>query len=129
MNPTSQFGEICWSELATNDVKTAKDFYGNLFGWEFKDNNMDGMTYTEIKSNNKVFGGIWGIPKEMQQHIPPHWMSYVLVENVDTSLEKAMTNGCSVKKEATNVGDFGRFAVIQDPTGAHIALWQMLRAK
>lgn len=79
-----------------------------------------------IKLKNKVFGGIWSIPKGQEKQIPPHWMSYILVENLEESLEKARMHGASIMKPATTAGDFGRFAIITDPTGAHIALWQTL---
>ena len=126
MNDKSTIGEFCWNELATSNVQAAKDFYGKVFGWEFSDHEMGDMTYTTIRLNNKEFGGIWSIPKDKEKQIPPHWLAYILVESVDKSLEKARKHGASVVKPASNVGDFGRFSIITDPTGAHIALWQSL---
>lgn len=119
--------EFCWNELATTNVKAAKDFYGKVFGWKFTDHEMGDMTYTMIKTDDKEFGGIWAIPKDKEKQIPPHWMGYILVENLDDSLEKSTKNGASIMKPATLAGDMGRFAIITDPTGAHIALWQTLR--
>lgn len=120
-------GEFCWNELATSNVKAAKDFYGNVFGWKFSENQMGDMTYTMIKKNDKDFAGIWAIPKDQAEHIPPHWMAYILVENLDDALQKAQKHGATIVKPATNAGDMGRLGIIQDPTGAHIALWQPLR--
>jgi predicted enzyme related to lactoylglutathione lyase len=127
MADKQKIGEFCWNELATPNVKAAKDFYGKVFGWEFLDHEMEDATYTMIKLNGKDVGGIWAVPKDKQKLIPPHWMAYILVEKVEDSLEKARKHGATVVKPTTNVGDFGRFAVITDPTGAHIALWQPLR--
>lgn len=128
MKDQSRVGEVCWNELATSNVQAAKDFYGKVFGWQFTDHDMEECTYTMIKINEKEFGGIWSIPKDQEKEIPPHWMAYILVENVDGSLDKARNNGATIIKSATNVGDFGRFAIITDPTGAHIALWQSLKS-
>lgn len=123
-----KFGEFCWTELATPNVQAAKDFYGKTFGWKFVDHDMGNMTYTMIKMNDKKeLGGIWSIPKDKQNEIPPHWMVYILVDNVDESLKKASQNGATILKSATDVADFGRMGIIIDPTGAHIALWQSLR--
>ena len=125
MNQTP--GDFCWNELATSDLKTAKDFYGKVFGWEFVEHEMGDMTYTMIKHKDKnLCAGIWAIPKDKQKQIPPHWLAYILVENLEKALEKATKHGAAIMKPATNAGDFGRFAVITDPTGAHIALWQSL---
>jgi uncharacterized protein len=123
-------GEICWTELATPNAKAAKDFYGKTFGWQFSDQEMGDMTYTVIKFNNKDLGGIWSIPKGQEKEIPPHWMTYILVDNIEEALKKAQKNGAKVMKPTTEVGEnFGKLAVIVDPTGAHIALWQSLRGK
>lgn len=129
MTDQPKIGEFCWNELATSNIQAAKDFYGKVFGWEFSDHDMGEMTYTMIKLKNKEFGGMWSIPKDQQKQIPPHWMAYILVENLDESLNKALSQDASIVKPASNAGDFGRFAIITDPTGAHIALWQVLRKK
>jgi predicted enzyme related to lactoylglutathione lyase len=127
MSGQPQVGEFCWNELATSNLQAAKDFYGKVFDWQFSDHDMGEMTYTMIKRNDKEFGGIWTIPKDQTKEIPPHWMTYILIENLEESLEKATKNGATIVKPATNAGDMGRFSIITDPTGAHIALWQTLR--
>jgi predicted enzyme related to lactoylglutathione lyase len=50
------------------------------------------------------------------------------VENLDKSVEKAKSLGATIKVPQTPVSDFGRFAVIIDPTGAYFALWQSLKS-
>ena len=37
MNPFQSPGAFCWSELITNDVQAGKTFYGEIFGWRFKE--------------------------------------------------------------------------------------------
>lgn len=122
-----KIGEFCWNELATPNVQAAKDFYGKVFGWKFFDQEMGDMTYTMIKLNDKDIGGIWAIPKDKQKEIPPHWMSYILVENLEDALAKAQKHGATIMKPPTNAGEHGRLAIFTDPTGAHIALWQPLK--
>jgi uncharacterized protein len=126
MSEMPKLGEFCWNELATTNVQAAKDFYGKVFGWEFVDHAMGDATYTMIRKNGKDFAGIWAIPKNREKEVPPHWMAYILVEDVEKSLEKASKNGASIIKPVSNVGEMGRFAIITDPIGAHIALWQPL---
>ncbi|KTD25491.1 glycoxylase [Legionella lansingensis] len=121
-----ELGQFCWNELATPDVKKAKDFYGKVFGWQFEDHDMDQMTYTIIKTHNKEFAGIWHIPSDQQHQIPPHWMAYILVSDVASALDKAKQHGAKEIKGVTKAGDMGKFAIITDPTGAHLALWQSL---
>ena len=125
MNNTGT-GEFCWNELATPDVKVAKDFYGKVCNWEFTEHDMGDTTYTMITCNGKDFGGMWQIPKDNPDHIPPHWMGYILVDNVEETLEKAKKAGAKVKMPVTMAGNFGRFAIIIDPVGAPIAFWESL---
>ncbi|CEG58541.1 VOC family protein [Legionella fallonii] len=119
-------GQFCWNELATPNIQEAKDFYSKVFGWQFTDIKSPEMTYTLIKLNDKDIGGIWQIPTEQQAQIPPHWMAYILVDDVTKSLEKAKHNGANEVKGVTPAGDMGLFAIITDPSGAHVALWQPL---
>jgi predicted enzyme related to lactoylglutathione lyase len=131
MEDKLNFGQFCWNELATANVQAAKDFYGKVFNWKFQDHDMGDMTYTMINNGNaeRGFGGIWAIPKDKQKEIPPHWIGYILVENLDKSLEQVKTAGGNIMKPAADAGNMGRFAIITDPTGAHIALWQILEKK
>jgi predicted enzyme related to lactoylglutathione lyase len=63
--------------------------------------------------------------KEMlDQKIPPHWLSYVSVENADETAAKAGEFGATVQLEPFDVMDVGRMAMIEDPTGAFVAIWQ-----
>ncbi|MDP1604534.1 MAG: VOC family protein [Legionella sp.] len=120
-------GQFCWNELATTSVKDAKDFYGEIFGWEFTDHKMGDITYTMIKNGDKEFGGMWQIPNDQQEDIPPHWMGYILVDDLEKTLKKAESLGATIKMPATAAGDYGRFGIIIDPTGAHIAFWESIR--
>ncbi|MBS0357828.1 MAG: VOC family protein [Proteobacteria bacterium] len=123
-NTTPQYGEFCWNELMTNYTEKAKSFYTTLFNWKTQSHDMGKMTYTMFMSGEKGIGGMLQTPKDKVGQISPHWMSYISVENVDATLEKAESLGAKVKVPATAAGDFGIFAVIEDPTGAHIAFWQ-----
>jgi uncharacterized protein len=129
MTDRPKSGDFCWNELATPNLQATKDFYGKVFGWKFADHDMGESTYTMIKHNEKEIGGIWSIPKEQTKHIPPHWMTYILVEDAEKALEKANKHGASTVKPVTAAGEMGRFAIITDPSGAHIALWQPLNQK
>lgn len=119
-------GEFCWNELATHDLKSAKEFYSKLLGWQYTEHEMDGMTYTMIKAKDDAFGGIWQIPTDKKDEIPPHWMGYILVEDVEETVEKAKKLGATVKVPVMKAGEMGKLAMVVDPTGAHIAFWQAM---
>ena len=119
-------GEFCWNELMTSDASQAKEFYGKLFDWTSEEIPMKNLTYTIFKKGEKGIGGMLQIPTQEQGKIPPHWLSYILVANLDEMIHKAETLGAQVKVGATLVDGMGRFAILVDPTGAAIALWETI---
>lgn len=127
-NGIPQSGEFCWNELMTPDTQKAEAFYTALLGWTTQVHDMGEMTYTMFMSGEKNIGGMLQTPKDKIGQIPPHWMSYICVENVEKTIEKAKALGASIKVPVTNVTDMGAFAIITDPTGAHIAFWQSIKS-
>ena len=121
-----QPGTFSWIDLATTDPEAAKKFYAELFGLKAVDTPAGpDMVYTMLMLEDKPVAALYQLNKEQQdQGIPPHWDSYVTVENVDTAVEKAKTLQGTVLKEPFDVMESGRMGIIQDPTGAVLALWQ-----
>lgn len=124
--PNYKPGTFCWVELGTSDSAAAKNFYTQLFGWEYVDFQMgpDGV-YTMVKLSGIDVGALYELMPEMKaQGIPPYWLSYVSVTSVDETAEKAKAAGATLVKEPFDVVNAGRMAVVQDPAGAVFALWQ-----
>jgi uncharacterized protein len=120
-------GTFCWVELATKDSAAAKRFYTSLFGWEVDDMPIpDGGTYTMLKKNGKQVGALYQLGPQ-QQGVPPHWNSYVSVASADASAAKAKSLGATVMVEPFDVLDAGRMAVVSDPAGAVVSLWEPRR--
>ena len=117
-------GMFCWIELATNDAAAAKAFYTAVFGWTPNDIPIpDGSVYTLLQVDGHDLGALY----ENKQH-PPAWNSYVNVANVDESAQRAQEGGANVIAPPFDVMDVGRMAVIADPTGASLCLWQRGRS-
>jgi predicted enzyme related to lactoylglutathione lyase len=119
-------GTFCWIDLGTTDASGAKRFYGELFGWGFNDQPAGpDIVYTMLQIAGKDVAALYELDEEMQsQGIPPSWLSYVSVSSADDTAQKAKELGGRVIKEAFDVFDVGRMAIVQDPLGATFALWQ-----
>jgi predicted enzyme related to lactoylglutathione lyase len=119
-------GNFCWFELATSDQAAAKKFYSGLFGWTATDSPMGpDAFYTMFSLRGKNVGAAYALmPDQVQQGVPPHWGTYVAVTNADEALAKAKTLGGAVIVEPMDVAEHGRMAVLRDPTGGVISLWQ-----
>ena len=116
-------GSFHWNELATSDVDGAKAFYSEIIGWSFDEMpNMAGGTYWIAKSGDDMAGGLMAMPPAAPEGTPPHWMSYIAVDDVDAAVAKVGELGGAVLAEAFDIPNIGRMAVIQDPQGAVVSL-------
>ncbi|HEY0426972.1 MAG TPA: VOC family protein [Pyrinomonadaceae bacterium] len=122
-------GEICWRELSTQNVDAAKDFYKEMFGWNLEKSKVSEMDYNEIHAGEKAIGGMmpitdcWG---ENWEKIPPHWMTYVAVENADETIEKIKKSGGGVCVQPFDAPGVGRMSVVNDPSGATFSIIQFI---
>lgn len=120
---TGLFG---WNELITSDVEAAKKFYGAMFGWESETKNIGpGWDYTMFRKGDAVVGGMFGITPEMGP-VQPHWLSYVMSDDIQADLAKATAAGATILKEAMEIPNIGTLAIIRDPQGAVFALWKCI---
>jgi hypothetical protein len=116
-------GEICWHEVNTPDAEGAKKFYGELFGWTSQQVDMGGFPYHYLRAGAKDFGGIMPMTGPEWQGVPPHWMMYVAVADIDAAARKVVELGGKVCVPPTAI-PVGRFAVVSDPQGATFSLFQ-----
>jgi predicted enzyme related to lactoylglutathione lyase len=119
-------GTFCWVDLATSDLIDARAFYAALFGWEFDDRPvMPGMTYTVCRHGNFELCALHELgPEALGKHIPSHWASHISVTDADRTATLAVELGATLLSPPHDVGDAGRLAVIRDPTGGIVGLWQ-----
>jgi predicted enzyme related to lactoylglutathione lyase len=116
-------GTPCWIDLGTPDQDAAGEFYGGLFGWELHEDENAEQTggYRTAQLDGKNVGGVM---KLMQEGQPPAWMTYIATEDADETAERARNAGGAVHVEPMSVLDYGRMAVLADPTGAVFGVWQ-----
>jgi len=119
-------GTFSWAELMTSDAGAAKDFYSTVFGWEYEDNptgpDPDAPVYSMAQRDGHNVAALFADDSQ-----PPHWNCYVTVESVDDTAQRATDTGGTLIHEAFDVMDVGRMAVIADPTGAALCLWEPRR--
>jgi predicted enzyme related to lactoylglutathione lyase len=112
-------GTFSWAELATSDAGAAKSFYTGLFGWEYDDNPIgDGQVYSMARRDGLEVAALFSSEQ------PPHWNCYVTVESADDATARAGENGATLISEPFDVMEAGRMAVIADPAGAALCLWE-----
>ena len=115
-------GTFSWADLATSDPDAATAFYTSLFGWEAQDNPIpDGGVYTMLLKGGKPVAALSQLQAEGQ---PVVWNSYVTVASADDAAAAARDAGATLISEPFDVMDVGRMAVLMDPVGAVLCVWE-----
>jgi uncharacterized protein len=120
-------GTFCWVGLATSEPDRAKAFYTGLFGWHAEDLEAGAAgTYTALRLGGEEVAILYlQQPEARAAGAPPHWTSYISVEDAEATAARAgELGGAAVFREPFDVLDAGRVAAIRDPTGAIVSLWQ-----
>ncbi len=116
-------GRFVWHEHLTNDPKAAIAFYTEVVGWKTQPFGK-GDEYVMWVGSQGPLGGLMKLPEDAKKMgAPPHWIGNVQVENVDATAALVKKLGGKIYKEASDIPEIGRFAVIADPQGAVIAIF------
>ena len=116
-------GTLCWADLSTSDPARATEFYSGLFDWKIAPGQNDTSGYLHIQNGSDFIGGI--PPAAYRDpNVPPHWLVYFLVGDVDASAQKAVDNGAHLVTKPSTIENVGRMCIIQDPQGAVFALFK-----
>lgn len=127
-------GAIAWFELATPNLDPAREFYSALFGWRFTHEG----SYTVITHGAATIGGVVRLEGDWEDHaflsaigqapeekwdVPPHWMIYFSVRDVEASVRKAEHLGARITGRPDMLHTFGHFAIIRDPQAAYFCIF------
>ncbi len=111
-----------WVDLATSDAGAARDFYSKVLGWKIEVN--ADPQYGGYGMANVGDKRVAGIGPKMSPEAPTAWSVYIGTEDADDLAKKVQAAGGKVVAPPFDVGDQGRMAAVQDPSGAVISIWQ-----
>ncbi|BBS87353.1 MULTISPECIES: VOC family protein [Aeromonas] len=113
-----------WHELYVPDGEAGIRFYTEVLGWESQLMEMEGGNYPMLVVNGRPVAGVQSTRDNPQMAgVPPHWATYIAVDDVDARLAKVTRHGGSLVVPAMDIPTVGRMALIADPQGAHIWLF------
>lgn len=122
-------GQFFWSDLTVPDASSLKEFYKEVVGWTespvaMKDGADSYEDYGMMIDAETPAGGICN-QRGVNRNIPPQWIMYVHVENVEESLEKALKLGGKLINESKKADGTYNYVIVQDPVGAVFGLGKM----
>ncbi len=106
-------GSFIWYELLTPDPDAATAFYAGLLGWQASAHEtQDG--YRILSHGAEAIGGLMQAPAG----VPPGWLGYLGVDDVDATVAGILADGGQVQMPARDIPGVGRIAMVTDPHGA-----------
>jgi predicted enzyme related to lactoylglutathione lyase len=122
MADTNNQGRYIWHELMTPDTTSAGKFYSAVVGWTVEPWKSDGagFEYWSFMDGQRPAAGMMPVPEAMAG-APAAWIAYVEVDDVDTTVDQALSLGATVLAPARTMPGVGRFAALRDPQGAAFA--------
>lgn len=116
-------GSPCWADIVVPDLDAARAFYGAALGWDFEVGEPDAGGYLVATLGGRRVAGLTtpaaGVPAS-----PPAWCVYLATSDAAASLARAVELGATVLLAPTRILDRGTTALLADPTGAVVGLWQ-----
>jgi len=123
---TQDRGRIAWADLTVEDAEQIRDFYCQVVGWDAGPVEMNGY------SDYNMHGPESDIPvagichaRGANEGLPPQWLIYITVEDLRESISKCEELGGRVLAGPTKTEAEGGFCVIEDPSGAAVALYAL----
>ena len=115
-------GALVWNECNTRDVAGATAFYKSAFGIDAEP--MEGVdNYLELKVGGNTVGGLQNMGTDFPEQVPPHWMTWIAVDDVDSTVAAHVRAGGSVTVPPMQIPP-GRMAGLTDPWGAVFCVLQ-----
>jgi predicted enzyme related to lactoylglutathione lyase len=120
-------GQFSWIDLMTPDIRASRNFYSELFDWDTFDNppTNQGAVYVEFQFDGRPVAGMGEMASHLRNSgLPAVWSSYINVDDVDATADEAEFLGATLEMPPMQIMDAGRMAVVIDPVGARVSLWQ-----
>lgn len=119
---TAPVGAPCWADLWTSDVEGSRRFYAELLGWEPAEPSPEFGGYFMFNRNGvPVAGGMGDMGDMPAQDV---WKIYLSTDDVSGAVKRAEAEGAQISVPPSPVADLGTQAVIVDPGGAAVGIWQ-----
>jgi predicted enzyme related to lactoylglutathione lyase len=121
-------GAWVWAELWTDDIEMAASFYSSVIGLGHDTTDRGGQPYHYFTSQGKPRAGLIKIPAELER-VEPGWAPYVAVEDLKATVAKVKELGGRVIFAETDHPASGSVALILDPTGAGLFMYEIGSSK
>jgi predicted enzyme related to lactoylglutathione lyase len=112
-------GSFCWETLVTPDPRAALTFYGGTLGWTAGPGPGGGAVPVFLAGGRQVAD-----VQKASSGRSAAWITYVRVARLEPVRDRARALGATVAVPELRVPSVGRVAMLADPQGAALALFE-----
>lgn len=114
-------GAPIWIDLASSNPDQSSEFYQQLFGWTAEGTGPDFGDYVNFFKNGVLVAGLMA---QQQPGTPDAWTTYLASPDAEATANAVTAAGGQVLLPPLEVMQLGTMAVVADPGGAVIGVWQ-----
>ncbi|HVX68136.1 MAG TPA: VOC family protein [Mycobacteriales bacterium] len=122
MTTSSVPGIPCWIDMMSSDTGKSRAFYSQLFGWSAAEAAEEFGGYFMFMFGDVPVAGC--MPQMPGENGPDAWTIYLAADDARRAVEVAQAVGSTIVAEPMDIADLGTTAVIIDPSGAPLGIWQ-----
>jgi predicted enzyme related to lactoylglutathione lyase len=122
LRDVAPIGAPCWVDLFTSDPERTQAFYNDLFGWTCEATGEEYGGYFNFSKDGVQVAG--GMRNDGEGGAPDRWSVYLASANAEATVAAASARGSAVIVPAMPVMELGSMAVVTDPGGDSIGIWQ-----
>lgn len=115
-------GAPCWIELSTSDTERARDFYAALFGWTYEVGPEEYGSYVTCALNGARVAGMMQNTEDSDR--ADAWTTYFSSADAQATADLGDESGGQSAVAPMAVGSMGTMAILEDPGGAQVGVWQ-----
>ncbi|MFJ8544134.1 VOC family protein [Streptomyces sp. NPDC093586] len=115
-------GTPCWVSLMVHGPDATQEFYGALFGWEFRPGPEQLGPYVRALLGGQEVAGIGRLP--VDRHLPLAWTPYLASDDVNETADAVRSCGGTIGVGPLDAAEAGRLVIGSDPSGAVFGVWQ-----
>ncbi len=117
-------GTPCWADAMFRDVEGAKSFYGDVFGWTYREMPSDAGTYTQAYADGRAVAALMPPMPLPGQEERSAWYVHLASPDVEATAARIREHGGELLMEPTRADDLGSMLLARDPGGVVFGVWQ-----
>lgn len=115
-------GAPAWASLMAHGLDASKDFYHELFGWEYRAGPEQLGPYVRAEASGHEVAGLG--EKGPGRQVPVAWLPYMATTDADETAGSIRELGGTVAVGPLDAEAAGRMAIASDTSGAVFGIWQ-----